>query len=381
MKSYLQIHIPLNHKSPWFQDLRARLTHVPKRWYDHFHLTIAFIKDELTMDGARDVAGILRNTLYGINAPVVTFDKVDAFTNQAGTEHIVNLTAREDQPALSAIVNKVRTELGNHGYHLGPYRLHVTLTRIKTDNIDLKTLQDIISEVEIQPFSLTLTHADYRFSKERTRTIEEWHWMTPEQRRAQQAISLDEVKYYFEREFLWRDLKWLFRVRRKDGCRIIREAEPDLDERSREFTPSFLWDDRKKVLFWGLIGYIIVAEQAIRDIAGEGCLLDFLRISRWPLFVLPEGFRLDERTVFPNMPDWGYEGITKSIRSDSAEVMAGFVLSELDHTLFCGMNWRLPEHQPAGLFESHRNLMDMPDDVKQSILERYNEIRRLCPCL
>lgn len=175
-ESYLQIHVPLDNNSPWFRDLRAALDKVAKRWYTRFHITIAFIEDELDINEARKVADLLYSTLSGAGPLDITFDKLDAFTNQSGSEYIVNLTASNDQPALTDLVNKVRTKLTEHGYHLGPYRLHVTLSRIKTNDIDLKPLQDIIGTVKIQPFTLSLSRADYRFLKERTNTIREWGW-------------------------------------------------------------------------------------------------------------------------------------------------------------------------------------------------------------
>lgn len=174
-ESYLQIHVPLDYNSPWFQHLRAALAKVTREWHKSFHITIAFIKDELDINNARKVAGLLSGTLDGVGPLSITFDKLDAFPNQRGTQHIVNLTASCDQPALTDIVNKVRTKLIEHGFNLGPYRLHVTLSSINVTDIDLKSLQEIIDTVKMQPFTLTLYRADYRFLGE-TNTIKKWHW-------------------------------------------------------------------------------------------------------------------------------------------------------------------------------------------------------------
>ena len=174
-ESYLQIHVPLDYNSPWFQHLRAALAKVTREWHRSFHITLAFIKDKLDIIAAREVANLLYSVLSGVGPLSITFDKLDAFPNQKGTQHIVNLTASRDQPALTDIVNKVRTKLIEHGYNLGPYRLHVTLSSIKVTDIDLEPLQEIIGSVKMQPFTLTLYRADYRFLGE-TNTIKKWDW-------------------------------------------------------------------------------------------------------------------------------------------------------------------------------------------------------------
>ena len=174
-ESYLQIHVPLDYNSPWFQHLRGALAKVSRKWHRHFHITVAFIKDELNINAAREVANLLYSVLSGVGPLSITFDKLDAFPNEAGSQHIVNLTASCDQPALTDIVNKVRTKLIEHGYNLGPYRLHVTLSSIKVTDIDLEPLQEIIGSVKMQPFTLTLYRADYRFLGE-TNTIKKWDW-------------------------------------------------------------------------------------------------------------------------------------------------------------------------------------------------------------
>lgn len=372
-QSYLQIHVPLDHNSPWFRDLRTALSTITNRWQNSFHITVAFIEDELETDKARKVAALLKGILSGAGPLDVTFDKLDAFSNRPGTQHIVNLTASSDQPALTALVDKVRTKLSEQGYHLGPYKLHVTLTRINVPVIDLKSLQAIIDKVQIQPFTLSLYKADYRFRGERTRTIAKWDWTPappPDPEKIKERLR-GEIGYYFERDFFRHDLPWFFKVLRKDGFRFVREMNPDWEERE-----PFRFTGRQQLYrFFGIVCHLLIAEQAIRDVGGEKLLHDFLRISRWPLFVLPDDYTLGEPPVFRNMPEWGPGLMMDSVRSEH-DVLPGVIRSEMEKTLYCGIDRDFryfPHRLTASMWKAHRVLMDTPIEVKQAILEKYDE--------
>ena len=56
--SYLQFHIPLDRRAGWYRAVERALGRV-KPQEGHFHITVAFIKDEIDLVGARKVAEIL----------------------------------------------------------------------------------------------------------------------------------------------------------------------------------------------------------------------------------------------------------------------------------------------------------------------------------
>ena len=175
-RSYLQFHIPLDRGAGWFRDLNNALAGVRDvRWQPGFyHITAAFVNDKIDTAEAEEVAEILDGMLKGAAAPVVTFDTLDAFTTQGGGTHVVYLTASRVPDEWKALVDKVRSTLKGHGYHLGPYQLHVTLARIPAKSIDLESLRERIAEVDIPAFSSTLATADYRFYREFKHAVREW---------------------------------------------------------------------------------------------------------------------------------------------------------------------------------------------------------------
>ena len=65
-----------------------------------------------------------------MTAPTFVFDTVDAFLSENRVKSIVNLTASRVPEEWVAFVDRIRTRLSSAGYHLGPYRLHVTLARV-----------------------------------------------------------------------------------------------------------------------------------------------------------------------------------------------------------------------------------------------------------
>ena len=88
-QSYLQFHVPLDRRARWYRALKAALGGVRgTRWQDgHFHVTVAFINDEVDGTGARKLAEVMDGELAGMAAPVLTFDTVEAFTTQGGGMH------------------------------------------------------------------------------------------------------------------------------------------------------------------------------------------------------------------------------------------------------------------------------------------------------
>ena len=85
-KTHLQFHVPLDRRARWYRALKVALGGVRgARWQDgHFHVTVAFINDEVDVAGAGKLAEVMDGELAGMAAPVVTFDTLEAFTTQGG---------------------------------------------------------------------------------------------------------------------------------------------------------------------------------------------------------------------------------------------------------------------------------------------------------
>ena len=63
---------------------------------------------------------------------------------------------------MAAFVDRLRAKLIGLGYHLGPFRLHVTLARVPAGSIGLDALLHRIDSVAVPQISSPLTKADYR---------------------------------------------------------------------------------------------------------------------------------------------------------------------------------------------------------------------------
>lgn len=175
-KSYLQFHVPLDRRARWYRALKAALGGVRgTRWQDgHFHVTAAFINDDVDRAGAGKLAEVMDGELAGMAAPVLTFDTLEAFTTQGGGMHIVYLTASQVSEEWAAFVDRLRVKLIGLGYHLGPFQLHVTLARVPARSIRLEDLRLCIGRVDAPQHSSTLANADYRFYREFKWAIREW---------------------------------------------------------------------------------------------------------------------------------------------------------------------------------------------------------------
>ena len=175
-KSYLQFHVPLDRRAGWYRALKAALGGVRgTRWQDgHFHVTAAFINDEVDRAGAGKLAEVMDGELAGMAAPVLAFDTVDAFTTQGGGMHIVYLTASWVPEEWAAFVDRLRANLIGLGCHLGPFQLHVTLARVPAGSIGLDDLRRRIGRVDAPELSSTLAKADYRFYREFKWAVREW---------------------------------------------------------------------------------------------------------------------------------------------------------------------------------------------------------------
>ena len=172
-KTYLQFRVPLDRGAGWYRAVERALGRVRPQ-DGHFHMTVAFINDEIDLVGAEKVVEILDEELHGMTAPTLIFDTVDAFRGQNSGKSIVNLTASRVPEEWVACVNRIRSRLSGAGYHLDSYRLHVTLAYVPQKLIGLETLRASLARIAVPPMSLTLTKADYRF-----KGTEEGIWVWP----------------------------------------------------------------------------------------------------------------------------------------------------------------------------------------------------------
>lgn len=171
-QSYLQLFVPLDRRAGWYRAVKQALGRVRPQ-DGHFHITVAFINDEMDLAGAEKVAEILDEELVGMTAPTLVFDTVDAFSGQKSGKSIVNLTASRVPEEWVAFVDRIRSRLSEAGYHLDPYRLHVTLARVPIKSIGLEALQARLARIDVPKMSLTLTKADYRF-RGAQKCVREW---------------------------------------------------------------------------------------------------------------------------------------------------------------------------------------------------------------
>lgn len=171
-QSYLQLFVPLDRGAGWYRAVERALGRV-KPQDGHFHITVAFINDEIDLVKAKNVAEMLDEELKGMTAPAFVFDTVDAFPAENSEKNIVYLTASQVPEEWVAFVDRVRARLSSAGYHLGPYRLHVTLARVPLECIGLEALQARLARIDVPKMPRTLTKADYRF-KGAKESIKEW---------------------------------------------------------------------------------------------------------------------------------------------------------------------------------------------------------------
>ena len=172
-KTYLQLFVPLDCRVGWYRAVKQALGWVRPQ-DGHFHITVTFINDEIDLVRAEKVAEILDEELIGMTAPTLVFDTVDAFPGQQSGKSIVYLTASRVPEEWVAFVNRVRSRLSSAGYHLGPYRLHVTLARVSIKSIGLEALRTRLARIDVPKMSLTLAKADYRFYREFKWAVREW---------------------------------------------------------------------------------------------------------------------------------------------------------------------------------------------------------------
>ena len=102
----------------------------------------------------------------------LTFNKLDAFTSKNSGQHIVNLTSTCESEEFTALIIQLRTAATEVGASPEDYRLHVTLGRVEGDAATLDTISDILSTIQLKPFTLKFSNVEYNYF--RGGTIAHW---------------------------------------------------------------------------------------------------------------------------------------------------------------------------------------------------------------
>ena len=164
MRNYLKIEVPIRQSAKWFVNLRRAMAEakIPVRWQPRgFHLTVAFISNDQPVK-ALSVA--FDRQLSGRQAPVQTFDKVDAFEAKTGDEFILHLTSTQLSPSLQTLVDLLRKEAVDAGADIeNDFILHVALGRIDANKATLEQVRRIAESIQVPPFTLLLQNAEYRY--------------------------------------------------------------------------------------------------------------------------------------------------------------------------------------------------------------------------
>ena len=173
MSNYLKFEVSIYQSAKWFVNLRKAMAEakIPVRWQPGgFHLTVAFINNDQPVK-ALSVA--FDKQLSGREAPLQTFDKVNAFIAKTGSEIIIHLTSTQLSPTMQTLVDSLRKEAIDAGADIeNDFILHVTLGRIDANKATLEQVRRIAESIQVPPFTLLLQNAEYRYF--RGKSIQRW---------------------------------------------------------------------------------------------------------------------------------------------------------------------------------------------------------------
>ena len=164
--NYLGMMAPIHLDAIWFQTLQQELSAaaIPVRWQSEgtHHITLIFINDDHCVDSLKQEFPELLPT----REPVpLTIDKLDAFTTENGSTHIVCLTATRPSTEILELAKDVKT-LADHlnvDYEKRPFKLHITLGRIAAEAISIEALQAILSKVSFPKSDYLLYDIQYKY--------------------------------------------------------------------------------------------------------------------------------------------------------------------------------------------------------------------------
>ena len=166
MKSYIEIKVPIRFEDSWFRQLRDLLDGTDIRWQrGYYHITMAFL--DFAPDNVNLVPG-LNGLLHDAMAPVITFDKLDAFASGYHRQ-VIHLTTTDAPEDFLALVDDIRRYFIAKGCVIqSDFKLHVTLGRVQDPRMNVRKLQDIISQVDLPTFTMELKDVEYRIFRGKT---------------------------------------------------------------------------------------------------------------------------------------------------------------------------------------------------------------------
>jgi 2'-5' RNA ligase len=166
MTTYLELKVPISFEDSWFRELRDVLDGVNVRWQRGFyHITMAFL--DFAPDGVNLVPG-LNNLLEDEMAPTITFDKLGAFASGYHRQ-VIHLTTTDAPDDFLALVEDLRRYFTGKGCKIqSDFKLHVTLGRVQDPRMNVRKLQDIVSQVDLPTFTMQLTDVEYRVFRGKT---------------------------------------------------------------------------------------------------------------------------------------------------------------------------------------------------------------------
>ena len=166
MKTYLEIKVPIRYDNSWFEELRSHFADIPVRWQkDFYHITMVFINDA---PKGIDMRPLLEKHLATVQAPVITFDRLDAFSINSG-RHIIHLSTSHVPKDFLALIESIYSDMKDAGcVILSDFMLHVTLGRVMSYDVELSDIKKVLENNTMSPITLTLTDVDYREFRGRT---------------------------------------------------------------------------------------------------------------------------------------------------------------------------------------------------------------------
>ena len=150
----------------WFKELRNHFAGIPVRWQkDFYHITMVFINDTPKSINMRP---LLEKHLATAQAPVITFDRFDAFSIKPG-RHIIHLATRHVLKSFLLLTESIYSDMKGVGcVILSDFMLHVTLGRVMSKDVELSDIKKVLEKDTMSPITLTLTDVDYREFRGRT---------------------------------------------------------------------------------------------------------------------------------------------------------------------------------------------------------------------
>lgn len=166
MKSYIEIKVPISFEDSWFRELRDLLDGVDIRWQrGYYHITMAFL--DFAPDNVNMIPG-LNSILHDAIAPTITFDKLDAFASGYHRQ-VIHLTTTDAPEEFLALVDDIRRYFLAKGCEIqSDFKLHVTLGRVQDPRMNVRKLQDIISQVDLPTMTMELKDVEYRVFRGKT---------------------------------------------------------------------------------------------------------------------------------------------------------------------------------------------------------------------